>query len=113
MIKQVFKLVWSFLTKPEFKQFASSLDYVQLVSYSDKDDLMIMLGHNPAQEQPQPAPEQGEEPKESVEPKLSLQFLLAVRKVAPEGIIESFEGGTSLSYLIEKEAKEKVKEVLK
>jgi len=107
MIKQVFKLLWSFLTKPEFKQFASSLDYVQLVSYSDKDDLMIMLGHNPAQEQPQPAPEQGEEPK------LSLQFLLAVRKMAPEGIIESFEGGTSLSYLIEKEAKEKVKEVLK
>jgi len=103
MIKQVFKLIWAFLTKPEFKQFVASLDYVQLVSYSDKDDLMIMLGHNPAQEQPQ----QGEEPKPS------LQFLFAVLKMAPEGIMESFEGGTSLSYLVEKEAKEKVKEVLK
>mgnify|MGYP001033636446 CR=1 FL=1 len=102
MIKQLFKLLWSFIRKPEFRQLATSIDYVQLVSYNEKDDLMIMLGHNPTQE-----PQQGEKPK------LSLQFLLAVRGMAPEGIIESFEGGTSLTYFIEKETKEKVKEVLK
>lgn len=104
MLKVIVKALYSFIAKPEFRRLATSIDYLQLTSYNDKDDLVIVLGHNPTQDQQ----EQQEE-----KPKLSEQFLLAVHKMAPEGIIQPFEGGTSLTFLIEKTAKEKVEEALK
>ena len=102
MFKLIIKALYSFIAKPEFRRLATSIDYLQLVSYNDKDDLMIMLGHNPTQEQTQ-----------QEQQKLSLQFLFAVHQMAPEGIIQPFDGGTSLTFLIDKTAKEKVKEALK
>jgi len=106
VLKVIVKALYSFIAKPEFRRLATSIDYLQLVSYDDKDDLMIVLGHNPTQEQPQQ-----EQPEQK--PKLSLQFLLSVHKMAPEGIIQPFDRGTSLTFLIDKTAKEKVKEALK
>jgi len=102
MLRVIVKALWSLLSKPEFRQLATSIDYLQLISYNDKDDLVIVLGHNPTQGQ-----QQGEKPN------MSQQFLLAVHKMAPEGIIQPLEGATSLTFLIEKKAKEKIGEVLK
>jgi len=106
LLRVIVKALYSFIAKPEFRRLTTSIDYLQLTSYNDKDDLVIVLGHNPTQEQPQQ--EQQEE-----KPKLSEQFLLAVHKMAPEGIIQPFEGGASLTFLIEKPAKEKIEEALK
>jgi len=101
MLKVIVKALWSLLSKPEFRQLATSIDYLQLISYNDKDDLVIILGHDPTQGQ------------QEEKPNLSQQFLLAVHKMAPEGIIQPLEGATSLTFLIEKKAKEKIEEVLK
>jgi len=96
--KALFSLFFGLLTKPEFRKLVTSIDFLQLVSYDDKDDLVIVLGHKK-----KPA---GEE-------KASLSFLLAVHKTAPEGIIQPFDGGTSLTFFIDKEAKQKAKEMFK
>jgi len=96
-LAELFSIFLGFLTKPEFRRLATSIDYIQLVSYNDKDDLVIVLGHNPTQE---------------TRTRYGLQFLLAVRKMAPEGIIEPFDGGTSFTYFVRKDTKEKIKEAL-
>jgi len=107
--RELFSTLLDFLTKPEFRQLITSpefrqlitsIDYVQLASYNDKDDLVIVLGHNPTQDQEEKS-------------RLSEQFLLIVHKMVPESIIESFDGGTSLTYFVRKSEKEEVKRVLK
>lgn len=101
--KALLSLFFGLLIKPEFRKLVTTLDYLQLASYNDKDDLVIILGHKG-----KPS-EESEETQENA----SLGFLLTVHKTAPEGIIQPFEGGTTLTFILDKEAKQKAKEMFK
>ena len=102
--KALLSLFFVLLSKPEFRRLATSLDYLQVVSYKDRDDLLIVLGHNekPCNDNEKPSDEN-----------LSLNFLLTLYKMAPEGILGGFDGGSTLTFFVDEESKKKAKEVFK
>jgi len=90
----LFKMILQFISLPVFKSLLTSLDYLQIVAYTDKDDLAIVLGHQ-----------------EETDSSFARDFLNSIRRVAPEGILQVGENQITLTFFVDKKAKEEVRKV--
>jgi len=92
------KLILQFIALPAFRSLLTTLDYLQIVAYTKKDDLAIILGHH--------------EKKGEVEStSYASDFLNSIRALAPEGILDVGEGQITLTFFVDEKAKEEVRKV--
>jgi len=94
----LFKLIVQLMTLPAFRALLTTLDYLQIVAYTDKDDLAIILGHL--------------EEEEKEKTSFARDFLNSIRKTAPEGILQVGENSITLTFFIDEKAREEVKKHL-
>jgi len=103
----IFKMLWSVITKPEFKVLLTNVDYVQI--YNDVQDLIIVFGQNPSNQPDTQPPTNQPNP----QPPSAQGCVVALKHLSPESILTSHEKGLSLTIYVDKLGKQKIKEALK
>jgi len=93
----VLKLLLSLITRPSFRSLLETLDYLQIVAYTEKDDLAIIFGHFDGEKR---------------DSSFACDFLNAIRKISPSGLLQMGENQVTLTFFLDKKAKEEVKKYL-